>query len=148
MFLGIFVLKVYNNPSDTMLKTIFHRYIRQKGPPACTIQHILPELVETILMLLYLPDQICFALSCKFIFTCSQSLLKWSKVPISQILQSNACFNIPLLCQLENDRWQVCRWCWHLHPYSKLRAFRSVWGLRQKPCYPVRDLSGYTIKDA
>ena len=106
-----------------MLKTILRRYIHQKCPPACTIQHIPPELVETILMLLYLPDQICFALSCNYIFTCAQSLAKRSKEQISRILWYNPGHNMQLLYQLENDRWQVCRWCWHLHPYSKCAPF-------------------------
>ena len=105
----------------------FFRRIRQaiRTLRQSKIQKIPPEIVQLILELLSTQDQICFALSCRYIFACLDEYLKAHKQGIRQLVppekRAPFCPNvnqrpiIQLLLRLEDKRWKFCSLCWKLH---------------------------------
>lgn len=97
-----------------------------------------PKLIERILALLPTPDQICFGLSCRYIFACLDRYLKTQGVKLRQLLPPEErvmlCPNakekprIQLLLRLNNDRWRYCHDRWTLHPDALCHA------RPQRPC--------------
>lgn len=97
-----------------------------------------PELIERILGLLTTPDQICFGLSCRYIFACLERYLKTQGMKICELFPPEErvmlCPNakekprIQLLLRLKNDRWKYCHDCSTLHPSALCRV------RPQKPC--------------
>ena len=95
-----------------------------------------PELIDIIINFLPAPDQVCFALSSKYIFDCLSSWLKRKDTSLRQllprlILSPNFLKRSreQLLTQLENDRWEFCK-CQILHP----RFHPIVFGTFKKEC--------------
>lgn len=125
-----------------------HRDIRSKfqpntdkGPPRYPTQSQLehkfpPELIDTIISFLPTPDQVCFALSCKYIFDCLSTWLKRKHTSLRQllprlILSPNRLKRSreQLLTQLESERWEFCK-CQILHP----RICPITCGLTKEEC--------------
>lgn len=102
---------------------------RQKKHPRF-LQQIPSDIFTIIFTFLSVPDQVCFALSCKQIFESFHLFLKAQDKQLSQLLpretRSILCPNAKkrprnqLLLQLENKRWKYCSDCWILHPPPKL----------------------------
>lgn len=79
-----------------------------------------------ILTSLPLLDQVCFALSCQYVFGCLLSSLKSQGLELSQLFPREKyprlCRNVEkkprvqFLRRLENERWKCCCDCWTLHP--------------------------------
>lgn len=140
-------------PLLTKMKSIFQRYQRpaqqntqQKPLPVDNFQKLPPELVEILFTFLWVTDQVCFALTCKYLLACYQSFLRVRKTGVTELLWREPVSESRLVCQLQNDRWRYCWWCYKLHPFSRRRAFLHMWGYRTK-CCPARDLVGWTIPD-
>ncbi|RAL01925.1 uncharacterized protein BO80DRAFT_47253 [Aspergillus ibericus CBS 121593] len=118
-------------PFRTILQSIFPQ-IQSKT----TLPKIPPKIIENIFAILSIPDQICFGLSCKYIFTCLNSYLETHQKQLRQLLPPEKrvllCPNvkrrprIQLLLQLENNHWRYCDDCWTLHPHSTWRTVQSV----------------------
>lgn len=130
-------------PFRSMIRSIF-----RSQSTTSPIQTIPPEIVDMIFTLLNIPDQICFSLSCKYVFARFNSLLKLHGTHKSQLLPPEdrplLCPNasnrprVQLLLQLENRRWKFCTHCWTLHPHSRWRHARAsicVPPLISKRCY-------------
>lgn len=91
---------------------------------------------------LSVPDQVCFSLSCKYLYEAFRYLLGTKPVQISHICPPESrpvlCINtnieqrprVQLLRQLEDSRWKFCDECWLLHPRVKRKAHRLT--LRDK----------------
>ncbi|PYI00347.1 hypothetical protein BO78DRAFT_330276 [Aspergillus sclerotiicarbonarius CBS 121057] len=117
------------------------------------LRKIPPELVEMVFAFLPVQDQICFGLSCKYIFTCLNSYLETHQIQLRQLLPREErvmlCPNvkrrprIQLLLRLENDHWRYCSDCWTLHPHSTWLALQSLWkGLQRRSCSECQLLQG------
>lgn len=152
-FLTISLYSNMNNHHTVPLKmkSIFQRHRRttqqktqQKPLPVDNFQKIPPEIVEILFTFLWVTDQVCLALTCKYLFACYQSFLRVRKTGVTELLWREPVSELRLVRQLQNERWQYCWWCYKLHPFSRWRAFLYMWGYRRK-CCPVRDLVGWTI---
>lgn len=117
-----------------MIRSIFCQYQSR----SYVLLKIPPEIVGIILALLPIPDQICFSLSCKYLYECFCFILEargirlpWLIPPEKRpILCSRPNIEqrprIQLLRQLENSRWRYCSECWRLHPRSAWHNPRSI----------------------
>lgn len=136
----------------TKMRSIFQRHRRtthqqktqQKPPLVDNFQRIPPEIVEILFTFLWVTDQVCLAITCRYLLTCYQSFLRVRKTGVTELLWREPVSELRLVRQLQNARWQYCWWCYKLHPFSRRRAFLYMWGYRIK-CCPVRELVGYTI---
>lgn len=94
------------------------------------MRRLSPEVVNAILELLAPPDQICFSLSSKFLYSHFLVVLlaenKWpfqlcpfKRRPVmSRNIDTETQPRTHLLRQLENRRWRYCSECWKLHRRS------------------------------
>lgn len=112
------------------------------------VERIPLEIVDIIFSFLPVPDQICFSLSCRHIFTCLLSALKERKMQLSELLPREKrlvlCPSatkrpwVQFLRQLENKRWKYCSQCWTLHPHlgstSRLPYCPGCHLLRERIC--------------
>jgi hypothetical protein len=118
--------------------------LRQHPPQFLNVQKLPPEVVGVILTYLTEPDQVCFSLSCKYLFACFHFFLQAHDLQLAQLLppekRQKLCPNvekrprIKLLHQLENSRWKYCSACWSLHPHSAWQDPRWTWRSYRKPC--------------
>lgn len=111
--------------------------IPSRSRPTVHIARKVPrQIVKMIFDFLGASDQVCFSLSCKYLFACLYSYLETQDVELHQlipferrqILVPNAIKQprIQLLLQLENDRWKYCSECWTLHPVPRRQSRRSI----------------------
>lgn len=131
---------------------------RPKARTTTTIQKMPPEIVDLIFAFLSIPDQICFSLSCKYLFACLQSSIEQSSIKREAVLGMQMPHLLPpetrpvlsrhakkrpivqLLHRLENTRWKFCSECWTLHPRpttstSRNRLIEYIGRLRGPPSY-------------
>lgn len=111
------------------------------------------ELVRMILDLVSVQDRVCFALSCRYLFSCLNAYLKTQKLELRQLFPPEKrvpfCPNvkqrprIQFLVRLENERWKFCPACWKLHLRSSrghrdeyYRHRHHLFGLRVTTPYP------------
>lgn len=116
------------------LRKIIRAHFPQSTEPS--INKMPPELLYMIFPLLDVPDQICFALTCKGLLACFEFFLKSRKTQLSQLApfpqwktlhQGFSTFaRTQLLVQLQNEHWEYCSGCWTLHPRVP-RTSRRVW---------------------
>jgi hypothetical protein len=119
-----------------------NRNEKSKSLGSSGIHKVPREIVQLILAFLSIPDQVCFALTCKSLLAAFQFFLEGEKLSLSRLLPRESRLalasnvderpRVKLLHQLEDDRWKYCPDCWALHPPSACRpprdrATHSIW---------------------
>lgn len=132
-----------------MLLSIFRRH--QSGSRA--LRKIPPKLVGIILAFLSIPDQVCFSLSCKYLYSSFNLFLDAKGIRLPQLLPPETPLRlcrkadieqrrrIQLLRRLEDSRWKFCSDCWNLHPHSAWHAPQLIWLFSQSLYFSPRQLS-------
>lgn len=129
--------------------------VSQPSNVSCNLQ----EILDIIFGLLSAPDQVCLALTCKYLYDYFVSFLGIRGTKIKQLFTREKrpilCSNeniikaetqsprIQLLRRLEDSRWTFCSGCWNLHlqKLQRLRFFGlpapAPWVKNKLRCYPI-----------
>ena len=86
------------------------------------------DILVNILYFLSISDQVCFSISCKYLYGSFLVVLRIHEIDLSKLLPFEKrpvlCYNndvenrprIQLLRRLEDSRWEYCQYCWAVHP--------------------------------
>ena len=143
---------------QSRIQSIFHQH--QSTSISYFLQKITTDILQEILFFLPVQDQICFALSCKYLYIHFHAILMTENIRLPELLPPETrpvlCRNvdieqrprIKLLRQLEDSHWKYCSECWSLHPQSLWRIPRSICPLILKlycpPSYEPSHCMEYT----
>jgi hypothetical protein len=125
------------------------RRIFRPQPEPSIMQRMPREILDVIFDFLSTQDQICLALSCKFLYTCFLTRFKVSDLrpfvlrATRPLMTTNKYLRskdrVQILSRLDDSRWKYCKGCCNLHPRSAWRPPPSPSvseSLQQQLCMP------------